>query len=87
MFDDGRQRITFDEHNGVVHIVKPFRVDKEDRYSQLQTIQSLTLYASVHPKKQVVKWIENTVLPSLQMEHLKMAGVMCALVLAYFMVR
>lgn len=87
LFDNGRQRVTFDDYTGTLHIVKPFRVAKEDNNGQFHTTQSLSLHVTVLPNDECVQWIEHTVLPPLTFDHLGSVGVVCALTVAYFMIR
>ena len=87
LFDNGRQRVTFDEHTGNVHIIKPFRIDQEGNDGQFRTTQYLSLYVTLCSEKEEVQWIEHDTLPSITTEHIGTVGVVCALAIAYFMIR
>lgn len=89
LFDNGRQRITFDDHAGAMHIVKPFRVDEEDTTKlQFHTTTHLTLHVTLQRNAEpIVKWVEHTPPSAMQfVEHVGTAGMVCALAMAYFVV-
>lgn len=89
LLDNGRQRITFDDHTGAMHIVKPFRVDEENTHTvQLSTVKHLTLHVTVRQKEQpIVDWVEHTPPCAMPLvEKVGSLGVACALAVAYFVV-
>ena len=92
LLDNGRQRVTFDEHTGHMHITKPFRIDIEDHKGHFDTEQYLSLHVTVCPSKEKVQWIkhEHNTQPmnaTNTMDHIGTVGVVCALAIAYFVVQ
>lgn len=89
LFDNGRQRITFDDHTGAMHIVKPFRVDEEDTTTlQFHTTKHLTLHVTLQQNEEpIVDWVEHTPPGAMQfVEQVGAVGMVCALAMAYFVV-
>ena len=89
LLDTGRQRITFDDHTGAMHIVKPFRVDEENTHTvQLSTVKHLTLHVTVRQNEQpIVDWVEHAPPCAMPLvEKVGSLGVACALAVAYFVV-
>lgn len=92
LFDDGRQRITFDDHKGEIHIVKPFRVDEEDNHTfHFHTLKRFSLHVVVGGNKDedpLVEWNEpGWSAPTTEfVEKVGALGMVCALAMTYFVV-
>lgn len=88
LFDNGRQKITLDRHSGVLHIVKPFRIDNEQDNGDFHTTQYVSLHVTVYNDKYSADWIHH------QHEHrwtiprqTLTVGMLCALGMTYFMLK
>lgn len=85
LLDNGRQTITMDQHNGTMHIIKPFRVDEEQKNGEMKTLQHVSLHVSVNRDLFSVDWIHYTKEKhTILSEHGLTIGVLCGLGLAYF---
>ena len=86
LFDNGRQSITLDRHSGVLHIVKPFRIDTELENGDFKTIQYISLHVTVYNDTYSVDWIHHSQENRWTIQHHTMTlGLLCALGISYYM--